>query len=128
MKVYIVTQGEYSDYHIEKVFSDRTKAAYYCAVRNARHKDHDACENYRIEEFELSDKAVEISERKEVVYLYYNWDDCVPIFGSPQATFYKHNGWDNYSVASPEPLSQKKLKKIVEDLRTKYLAEKEGLT
>ena len=126
MKVYIVTNGEYSDYHIDRVFSNRTKAAYYCAVQNARHETHMACDNYRIEEFELSDKAVEISERKEVVYLYTDEDDGVPIFGSPSMV-YEFIGFDCYSIASAKPLSQEKLKKIVEDLRTRYLAEKEGL-
>lgn len=29
MKVYIVTQGQYSDYHIEQVFSTREKAQEY---------------------------------------------------------------------------------------------------
>lgn len=128
MKVYIVTQGEYSDYHIEKVFKDLKKAAYYCAVQNAEHHATSACDYFRIEEFSCSDDTVEIADSKEVVYFYSDEDDCVPVFGSPYATFYQHNRWDNYSIASPEPLSQEKLKKIVEDLRTKYLAEKEGLT
>ena len=33
MKIYIVTQGEYSDYHIEAVFLDEKKAQTYCATR-----------------------------------------------------------------------------------------------
>ena len=32
MKVYIVTEGEYSDYHIVGVFATREAAEKYCAV------------------------------------------------------------------------------------------------
>lgn len=32
MKIYIVTSGEYSDYHIEAVFTDEEQAQLYCAT------------------------------------------------------------------------------------------------
>lgn len=34
MKVYVVTQGEYSDYHIVAIFSDRHQAELKCATLN----------------------------------------------------------------------------------------------
>lgn len=34
MKIYIVTAGEYSDYHICKVFTDKEKAEKYVALQN----------------------------------------------------------------------------------------------
>ena len=33
MKVYVVTSGEYSDYHIDAIFLDRQKALQYCAAK-----------------------------------------------------------------------------------------------
>lgn len=47
-EVYIVTAGEYSDYHIEAVFKDKAKAEAYCKC----HKD---CE---IEDFDFSDDNI----------------------------------------------------------------------
>ena len=47
-EVYIVTAGDYSDYHIEVVFKDREKAEAYC-------KCHQDCE---IEDFGFSDDNI----------------------------------------------------------------------
>lgn len=44
-KIYIVTEGCYSDYHIEAVFKDREKAEHYCSC-------HEEC---AIEEYWFSD-------------------------------------------------------------------------
>ena len=46
--VYVVTTGCYSDYHVEAVFKDKSKAEYYCTC-------HEDCE---IEEYGLSDDNV----------------------------------------------------------------------
>lgn len=47
-KIYIVTSGSYSDYHIEAVFKDKAKAEAYC-------KCHEDCE---IEVFNFSDDNI----------------------------------------------------------------------
>ena len=49
--VYVVTAGCYSDYHVEAVFKDKSKAEYYCNC-------YEDCE---IEEYCLSDDIVFIS-------------------------------------------------------------------
>lgn len=53
MKVYVVTEGEYSDYHIVGAFATREAAEKYCAVR------HGSCSDLgdpiNIEEYELQD-------------------------------------------------------------------------
>lgn len=51
MKVYIVTSGCYSDYHINAVFLDKAQAEYYCAL----HKLEDA----DIEEYDTDDHVIE---------------------------------------------------------------------
>lgn len=49
-KVYIVTSGEYDDYYIEKVFSDRKSAELYCALLS---EDAQVDGRYRVEEYEI---------------------------------------------------------------------------
>nr|WP_296955237.1 hypothetical protein [uncultured Mediterraneibacter sp.] len=52
MKVYIVTEGEYSDYHIVGVFATREAAEKYCAVHGNYSVYGDPI---NIEEYELQD-------------------------------------------------------------------------
>lgn len=127
MKVYVVTSGEYSDYRINAVFTDRRKAARFAAAENLLHK---YCLR-RIEEFETYDNNIDIESngRRQVNYLYSYEEFYTPTFDPPETTYEDyHNGADFYRIVSPQPLSRAKLEKIVADLRTKYLAEKEGLT
>ena len=51
MKVYVVTAGEYSDYHIEKVFLDKKKAESYALINSGPFSWQD-CE---IEEYDTYD-------------------------------------------------------------------------
>lgn len=58
-KVYVVTSGCYSDYHIEAVFSSKEKAELYVAV----HHDHNIkniiyYDNVFIEEYTISDSLI----------------------------------------------------------------------
>lgn len=52
MKVYVITAGSYSDYHIERVFLDKEKAERYVELSNNRY------ETPYIEEFETDDDEV----------------------------------------------------------------------
>jgi len=58
-KVYVVTSGDYSDYHVLGVFTDQAKAEALVAWRNGPDKDHDPCEETRIEEYALNEPAPE---------------------------------------------------------------------
>ena len=64
-KVYIVTSGEYSDYHIDAVFTTREKAEQFCAV-------HNTCERYsnfyNIEEYDVDESDC---TKAEVVYAFH---------------------------------------------------------
>lgn len=55
MKIYVVTSGEYSDYHIDAVFLDRKKAMQYCAANKIS-------EDVSIEKWETADESVECSK------------------------------------------------------------------
>lgn len=58
MKVYVVTEGEYSDYCIDKVFIDKKKAMAYVSAKNGDVKNK-YCAFYRIEEYETSDEKIQ---------------------------------------------------------------------
>lgn len=72
MKLYIVTAGCYSGYHIEAVFTSLRKAELYVAI----HSDSDSIliEEYEIEEYETADEK--ITDNHEVIgYLFRaNWN------------------------------------------------------
>ena len=42
MKVYIATDGEYSDYRIVAVFTDKTQAKYFCAAHECNMEEWEA--------------------------------------------------------------------------------------
>lgn len=61
MKLFIITSGEYSDYHIDAVFTDEQQAKLYCAIHL------DDCNPPGIEEWESDkvklDTSLEIFEK-----------------------------------------------------------------
>lgn len=65
MKIYVVTQGSYSDYHIEQVFLEREKAELYCKLHDTdMWGDHP-----EIEEFDTYDDFAE-KEKDTIEYVY----------------------------------------------------------
>jgi hypothetical protein len=67
MTIYIATAGEYSDYHICSVFTDKQQCLLYCAT-------HD-CE---LEEYEADE--VKLDTTKEVRTEWYAWFDWDGVF------------------------------------------------
>ena len=61
MKVYVVTAGEYSDYHIEKIFSDRESARLYAMMDADR----------QVEDYDVDDVGVNNTMR--YVLIKYNF-------------------------------------------------------
>ena len=53
MKVYVVTQGEYSDYHIEQIFTDRDKAELFCTTLNVDYYAPPEIEEYETDEVKI---------------------------------------------------------------------------
>lgn len=62
MKIYIVVAGEYSDYHIEKVFLNEDKAKEYC----------EWCKGAYIEEFDTADDNLQQGNFYYQVYIRYD--------------------------------------------------------
>ena len=139
-KVYIVTSGEYSDYHIDAVFTEREKAEQYCAVNN---KCGEYSDFHNIEEYDV-DKAND--SKTEVVYAFHVDPTRKPTVeeiyylenGKIDAFKKKVKGWsrsgdilkDYYSLDRFVFLREnnpEKAKKIVVDRVAKAKAEKEGI-
>ena len=69
MKIYVVTAGEYSDYHICKLFLDKEKAEKYVAIYNEMN-EYDEC---WLNEWETSDEKVDMTAK--VSHYYYAYID-----------------------------------------------------
>lgn len=137
MKVYVVTAGEYSDYHIVKIFSSYKKAHDYCCVSNNESL------NANIEEYELDNVSVDVKNTYTGIKCYVFDNDLRfegvirsshPIeekvfkdrygnltFTTPIETdiYVDDNGWNEY---------YDKIHKIMYDKYAEYKARKEGLT
>lgn len=69
MKVYVVTAGEYSDYHICKIFLDKEKAEKYVALENEMNKYWS--DNCWVNEWDTSDDSVDIDAKTAKYYYAY---------------------------------------------------------
>lgn len=81
MKIYIVTEGEYSDYHIEEVFSTYEQAEKYVALQN---DTHEIWREYYIEEYDVDDCKI---ESKEPIYYHYIYSIKMKDIVDKQPTF-----------------------------------------
>lgn len=136
-KVYIVTEGEYSDYHIEAVFSTRENAEKFIAARDTAYYLGD----YEIEELDLDETQVETEDKIVYVYAVFHYgrhnNICVEnrfwIFKSKLGEFKRkwekdktwHGGWEQIVVLD-EP-NEEKARKIYADRIAKKKAEEGGL-
>ena len=66
-KIYIVTAGEYSDYHIEKVFSSRSAANMYSMMDPDR----------QVETYEVDNTDVNAKKSFVKVVYSFGWMDCI---------------------------------------------------
>ena len=73
-KVFIVTAGEYSDYHIVGVFNDKSLAESFIKLTNL--KEDYICRDVKIEEYPIN-KEKDISNLK-----YHIWMDFIYYSGS----------------------------------------------
>lgn len=76
MKIYVVTSGEYSDYHIDAIFLDRQKALQYCAAKGI-------CEDVSVEKWETADESIECSKNVNRKYIGYIEQGRIRILSKP---------------------------------------------
>lgn len=129
MKVYVVTSGEYSDYHIDGVFDDLNKAEIYAATIEDKYGENTSVEEYDTEgiEIETSKKVKKqwhfaISEKKNVCYCsaIYTFRDVNNI------TFCTDRRYHVYMTLKKD-VNEEKAKKIAFDRLAEYEARKQGV-
>lgn len=127
MTVYVVTDGCYSDYHIEAVFTDEEQAKLYCAAHES--------EDITIEEYDT--EADKIISEKPVLKCWF-----VPIYGYDlnlngihwQYTLKKtktvgYSSWYGkcFYLSLPESKTEEEAKKAISDFYAQWKAERQGL-
>lgn len=119
MKIYVATDGEYSDYHIEAVFLSKKEAELYAAVHRGQ-----------VEEYETADGNIKIDK-----------DDCVGYFYGTDVSGTQLHPRCKYPMLKSEGVIQglrlgvwlpednfEKAKKIYQDKLAQLKAEENGLT
>lgn len=117
-KVYIITKGVYSDYHICAVTSDKNMAEKLCRVYtdNDRHKA-------RIEEYDLNERPEDV----RIMYCVEITDDGVEVcendYENKEFEYGDRGDFTAYVVA----MDRDHAVKIAQNRRAEYLAKKEGV-
>lgn len=129
MKIYIITHGEYSDYQIDTVFSNRAAAEKFCAIHNNTGDRYGY--PYEIEEYEMDEVKIEGDIK---VYYKYRFEiyssgkivctdiTYVTTYTPPKITEYA-NTEQTISITLEED-NEEKAKKIACDELAKHKAEK----
>lgn len=114
-KVYIVTSGDYSDYHIDAVFSTIEKAKEYVDAHGS---------DYRVEEYPVDDTPV---EKKESIWLVsIDWKTGEALSANPvnydsyytdkvDTVQYQDTGFNKYLNFVLESDSMKRVKKVASE-------------
>ena len=133
-KIYVVTSGCYSDYSIEKLFTNLADAEKYCALENAKNLwEEDGEFEYgpyweyecRVEEYLVDDVQIEMIEqpmRKRYIYTKYkNGEEHIysygVIYAKKSCVKVMEDSKDVVKVAvvTEYDVSEEKLKKIIYD-------------
>lgn len=131
--VYIITQGEYSDYHIVTVFDDKDKAEAFVEAYN-KHKRSEYEDDYCVETYKLN--SIDIRSYKEKIFFYAhtNYRGSLYVDPAPErdpervgiVDVAHYPSWNSYTVTVlAENLD--KAKKIAADKIAEYKANKEGI-
>lgn len=136
MKVFIITQGEYSDYGIRAVSLDKDDAERKCALLNRNVRCGEYCE---IEEYDTEDMVVETNEevkrRFELTVYQETMESVWPMesrltfenINKIQNSVYKAEGCIDIISTLPKDTTEEQAKKIMLDRVAKFKAERAGL-
>lgn len=139
--IYVVTEGCYSEYHIDKVFSTKEAAEGYCALQNAnsfwktseKELYDDSCWDYefRVEEYPLDDVQLIATERPMKKRYLYSAVDGYEFIRTSGVTFEERNSvkvsecrGNTIRVAAilDYDMPEEKVKKIIYDEIARYKA------
>lgn len=128
--IYIVTSGEYSDYHIDAVFLDKESAEIYCTIHNGK-ENYDFC---HIEEYSVSDVIKGNIEIYTAVSALFKQDGTVRIVETyfSEKREEKFEQWNsNYPYHllfyTKKNATNKEIKKIARDKYAEYMAKEQGI-
>lgn len=141
MKVFIITQGEYSDYGIRAVSLDKDDAERKCATLNKNVRNGEYCQ---VEEYDTDDMVVETTEEVKGRFRlivcqntgeirwyeesYLTFDDENKIYSSKTDCFKCGSDKHITVVATlPSGTTEEQAKKIMLDRVAKFKAERAGL-
>ncbi len=135
MKVYVITQGEYSDYGICAVSLDKGDAERKCALLNRNARNGEYCE---IEEYDTDDTVVDTTEEvKKRFYMSMSDEDKAIWLEELCLTFEDENRvWLTKGCCEnivrciatlPKDATEEQAKKIMLDRVAKFKAERAGL-
>ena len=129
MTIYVVTQGEYSDYGIKAVFTDKEQAIYYAALHNDDYYEPCMLEEYEADEVkidtskDMADKwTARFSHDRHIEKI---WQCDGDYFDSPpNIEDYPWKGGKTYiDVFVPVGTSEDKVRKIMCDALAKWTYE-----
>lgn len=137
MKVYVITQGSYSDYHIVGVKLTREEAEKVVALSNDDYYDYAEIEEYDTDDIKI-DTNEEIKDEYYKTYDYQTLDDSC--HNAKQTVTFKdknevkfcpgtiiQHGAIVVTATFPHGTPTEKVEKIMRDRAAKFKAEREGL-
>lgn len=119
MTVYVTLEGEYSERHIEAVFTDHMQAAVYCAIH----------EGAWIEEYEVDSVKLETSKEPKKIWKLPKHPFWEYVLEEGDYTFEDVQEFnDRYcAVSLPIDVKEEEAKKILRDKYAKWKAENSGV-
>lgn len=112
MTIYVATSGEYSEYHIVGVFTDKNQAELFCATHE-----------YYLEEYEADQVKIETNKKPKRIWCFVSnfsrfWTDDI-------ITFSDIEDFSDYvkRVSLDTSIDEEKAKKIICDKYAKWKAE-----
>ena len=119
MKVYIATDGEYSDYHIEAVFTDEEQAKLYCATHSCY-----------LEEYEADEVKIETEKKPLLLWnARFDYSGALCNISDSYFTFFEIEDFGEYRarVTLDAKIDREKAKKIIADKHAKRKAQQQNI-
>lgn len=120
MEIYIATSGEYSDYGIEKVFTDKKQAELYCATHECR-----------LEIYEADETRIETEQKPKYIWFCgNNWRGDFTCETYREMTFkdvFDKSSFLDLEISLDADIEDKKAEKILKDKYMQWKAEKENI-
>ena len=120
MEIYIATSGEYSDYGIEEVFTNKKQAELYCAT-------HECC----LEIYEADETRIETEQKPKYIWFCgNNWRGDFTCETYREMTFkdvFDKSSFLDLEISLDADIEDEKAKKILKDKYMQWKAEQENI-